>query len=160
MCSLLKRIVMVTLLQVESDCPTRERVGWTGDAQATAETAFRTLDVASFYTKWLQDLQDAQHANGALSSTIPFAKHVPPVDPSWPTFYAQCLRLMYRYAGDLRIVERHYSNLKRSVRVPTPRRSQRGKAAVFLACVLLLRSILTSHQHTCTYQTTARGSLD
>ena len=109
------RTLTSNMHSVESDCPTRERVGWTGDAQATAETAFRTLDVASFYTKWLQDLQDAQHSNGALSSTVPFAKHTPPVDPSWPTFYAQCLRLMYKYAGDLRVVERHYQNVKRYV---------------------------------------------
>jgi hypothetical protein len=59
------------------------------DAQATAETAFRSLDMASFYMKWMQDMQDAQHPNGALSSTIPYAKHIPPVDPSWPTVYPQ-----------------------------------------------------------------------
>jgi hypothetical protein len=41
---------------VESDCPTRERVGWTGDSQATAESAFRALSVGSFYTKWMVSL--------------------------------------------------------------------------------------------------------
>ena len=32
-------------------------------------------------------MHDAQQDDGALSSTIPYAKHVPPVDPSWPTAY-------------------------------------------------------------------------
>jgi hypothetical protein len=50
--------------------------------------------MASFYTKWLQDIDDAQLADGGISSTVPYAKHFPPVDPSWPTFYAQALRLM------------------------------------------------------------------
>jgi alpha-L-rhamnosidase len=85
------RSLLSNMHSVESDCPTRERVGWTGDSQATAETAVRNLDMLGFYAKWLQDYEDAQcpgkpgcpggNDHGALSSTIPFAKHVPPVDP-------------------------------------------------------------------------------
>jgi len=45
------RSLLSNMHSVESDCPTRERVGWTGDAQATAETAALHLNMASFYTK-------------------------------------------------------------------------------------------------------------
>eukprot|EP00041_Stephanoeca_diplocostata_P026218 m.701245 g.701245 ORF g.701245 m.701245 type:complete len:1133 (+) comp22912_c0_seq3:114-3512(+) len=100
---------------VQSDCPTRERVGWTGDAQATAETAFRTLEVGSFYTKWLQDMRDAQLESGGLSSTVPYAKHVPPVDPSWPTAFPQLVRLMYTYYGDLDVVADNFDAVRRYV---------------------------------------------
>ena len=106
------RTLLNNMHSVESDCPTRERVGWTGDGQATAETAFRTLDVASFYEKWMQDMEDAMGGDGAISSTVPFAKHVPPVDPTWTSIYPQLARLMYLYTGDTLIVERHYANLK------------------------------------------------
>ena len=110
------RSLLSNMHSVESDCPTRERVGWTGDSQATAETAVRNLGMRGFYAKWLQDYEDAQCTGvnkgdkgwkpgcpgpvgapsdlGALSSTIPFAKHVPPVDPSWPTSYCQIAMLM------------------------------------------------------------------
>jgi hypothetical protein len=104
------RSLLSNMHSVESDCPTRERVGWTGDSQATAETAVRNLDMLGFYAKWLQDYEDAQcpgkpgcpggNDHGALSSTIPFAKHVPPVDPSWPTSYCQIAMLLYRYSGE------------------------------------------------------------
>lgn len=106
------RSLLSNMHSVESDCPTRERVGWTGDAQGTAEVAVLQLHMASFYTKWLQDMQDAQLPGGGLSSTVPYAKHYPPVDPSWPTAYPQIARLLYRYYGDLRVVQTHYDSIK------------------------------------------------
>ena len=41
------RSLLGNMHSVESDCPTRERVGWTGDSQATAETAVMNLDVSA-----------------------------------------------------------------------------------------------------------------
>jgi len=49
---------------------------------------------------------------GSLSSTVPYAKHLPPVDPTWPSNYAQELRLLHEYNNDLRIVIEHYGPLK------------------------------------------------
>jgi hypothetical protein len=49
---------------------------------------------------------------GSLSSTVPFAKHPPPVDPTWPSNYAQELRLLHVYNNDLRVIVEHYASLK------------------------------------------------
>ena len=44
-------------LDVPTDCPQRdERLGWTGDAQVFSRTAAFNMDVAGFFTKWLQDV--------------------------------------------------------------------------------------------------------
>ena len=48
----------------------------------------------SFWAKWVQDMGDAIQDDGGLSSTIPYAKHVPPVDPTWPTIFPQLLNLL------------------------------------------------------------------
>ena len=72
----------------------------------------RNLHMGSFYTKWLQDHQDAQLENGGVSSTIPYAKHFPPVDPSWPTSYAQLTHLLWQYYNDTDIVARHYPSIR------------------------------------------------
>lgn len=50
------RSLLSNMHSVESDCPTRERVGWTGDSQATAETAAMNLDMRGFWAKWLQGM--------------------------------------------------------------------------------------------------------
>ena len=125
------RSLLSNMHSVESDCPTRERVGWTGDSQATAETAVMNLDMRGFWAKWLQDYEDAQcpgkpgcpggSDHGALSSTIPFGKHTPPVDPSWPTSYCQETMLLYKYFGDESVMRDRFDSIQRYVDyLPTP----------------------------------------
>ena len=60
-------------------------------------------------------MRDATGPDGALSSTVPFAKHLPPVDPTWPTAYPQLVRLMWLYNADRRCIEKHMPTLKRYV---------------------------------------------
>lgn len=59
-------------LDVPTDCPTRERLGWTGDAQIFFDTAASLMDVASFYRKWLRDVRDAQDKTGKVSAVVPY----------------------------------------------------------------------------------------
>lgn len=60
-------------LDVPTDCPTRERLGWTGDAQIFFDTAAYLMDVASFFRKWLRDLRDAQAKSGKVSAVAPYS---------------------------------------------------------------------------------------
>lgn len=58
---------------VPSDCPHRERLGYTGDGQLTAETAMLLLDTKELYRKWYQDILDSQGAEtGHIPHTAPF----------------------------------------------------------------------------------------
>jgi alpha-L-rhamnosidase len=59
-------------LDVPTDCPTRERLGWTGDAQIFFDTAAYLMDVSGFYRKWLRDLQDNQKKSGKVSAVAPY----------------------------------------------------------------------------------------
>lgn len=54
-----------------TDTPTYEKNGWTGDAQASAGAAARSLDVARVWTKWLADFRDAQAPSGELPEIVP-----------------------------------------------------------------------------------------
>ncbi|MBT3296198.1 MAG: family 78 glycoside hydrolase catalytic domain [Verrucomicrobia bacterium] len=59
-------------LEVPTDCPQRdERLGWTGDAQVFIRTAICNMDVAAFFTKWMNDLLDAQTPDGAFPNVAP-----------------------------------------------------------------------------------------
>ncbi len=58
---------------IPSDCPHRERLGYTGDGQLTAETAMLLLDTKELYRKWYQDILDSQGAEtGHIPHTAPF----------------------------------------------------------------------------------------
>lgn len=87
------RALASNMHSIMSDCPTRERVGWTGDAAATLRAAALRLDTASFHSKWAIDMVQSQGPDGSLPSTIPYAKHLPPVDPSWPTVFPRIAEL-------------------------------------------------------------------
>ena len=58
---------------IPADCPHRERLGYTGDGQLTAETAMLLLDAKELYRKWYQDILDSQGAEtGHIPHTAPF----------------------------------------------------------------------------------------
>jgi alpha-L-rhamnosidase len=48
---------------IASDCPHRERSGYTGDGQVACPTVMHTYDARNFYHKWVQDMLDAQDIN-------------------------------------------------------------------------------------------------
>lgn len=54
-----------------TDCPTRERHGWSGDAQIFCPTASFLFDYLPFAKKYLNDLYDWQKKNGCLPQIAP-----------------------------------------------------------------------------------------
>ena len=76
---LLNRFVEATVwstkgnsLDIPTDCPTRERHGWTGDAQIFFETANYLFDYAAFSRKYLNDVYDWQKKDGRLPQIAPY----------------------------------------------------------------------------------------
>ena len=58
-------------LDIPTDCPTRERHGWTGDAQLFFKTASYLFNFAPFAKKYLNDVFDWQKKNGRLPHIAP-----------------------------------------------------------------------------------------
>ena len=54
-----------------TDCPTREKRGWTGDSQLTSGGAALNFDALGFYGNWLQVMADHQAVNCALHTAAP-----------------------------------------------------------------------------------------
>ncbi len=58
---------------VPSDCPHRERLGYTGDGQITCETVMHMFDARGMYRKWMRDIVDGQNIKtGRVQNTAPF----------------------------------------------------------------------------------------
>ena len=56
---------------IPTDCPQRERAGWTGDWQVFAPTAAYLYDVLAFTRKWLGDVTLDQRADGCVANMSP-----------------------------------------------------------------------------------------
>lgn len=59
------------LFYMPTDCPTREKFGWTNDAQASAEQMLTDFETEKMFEKWLIDIYDAQRDDGALPGVVP-----------------------------------------------------------------------------------------
>jgi alpha-L-rhamnosidase len=58
-------------LAIPTDCPQRERAGWTGDLQIFAPAATRNMKVSSFLTRWLNNVRLDQEPDGLVPVVVP-----------------------------------------------------------------------------------------
>ncbi|MGR3660952.1 MAG: family 78 glycoside hydrolase catalytic domain [Paracoccaceae bacterium] len=96
-------------LSVPMDCPQRdERLGWTADGQVFAPTAAYNMDIQAFFTKWLDDIVDAQSDEGAFPDVAPRANSRNDGAPAWGDAGVILPLLLYQTYGDTRILDRMY----------------------------------------------------
>ena len=100
-------------LDVPTDCPQRdERLGWTGDAQVFAPTACFNVDAATFYTKWLRDLEADQDADGSIPHVIPnILGHGGAT--GWADAGIMIPWAMYLDYGDVSVLKNQYESMKK-----------------------------------------------
>lgn len=110
------RTQKANFLEVPTDCPQRdERLGWMGDAQIYARTASYNADVAAFFTKWVDDVREAQRDSGAYPdyAPYPYAHGAPGAThgTAWTDAGVIVPYTMWKVYGDMRIVERHWESM-------------------------------------------------
>jgi alpha-L-rhamnosidase len=96
-------------ISIPTDCPQRdERLGWTGDAEVFVRAATYNADVAAFYTKWLVDLHDDQHPDGAVPDVAPQVVAMGAGTPAWADAGTVCPWTIWQVYGDTRLAARHF----------------------------------------------------
>jgi len=100
-----------------TDCPQREKNGWTGDAHIASETGLYNFDGITVYEKWLADHRDEQQPNGVLPSIIPTDGwgYEWGNGPDWTSTIAIIPWNLYLFYGDTKALADCYDNLKRYV---------------------------------------------
>lgn len=100
-----------------TDCPQREKNGWTGDAHIAIEVGLYNFDGITVYEKWLADHRDEQQPNGVLPAIIPSSGwgYQWANGPDWTSTIAIIPWNIYLFYGDSRLLELCYDNIKRYV---------------------------------------------
>ncbi len=100
-----------------TDCPQREKNGWTGDGQIAVETGLYNFDGITIYEKWLADHRDEQQPNGILPAIIPTGGwgYEWANGPDWTSSIAIIPWNIYLFYGDSRLLMDTYDNIKRYV---------------------------------------------
>ena len=100
---------------IPTDCPHREKNGWSGDAQVAAELGLTYYGSEAAYTRWMLDFQAIQADDGKLPCIVPTGgygfNHQD--GPAWEIAYLMIPWHIYEYRGDRRILALHYENYKR-----------------------------------------------
>ncbi|MDR1592884.1 MAG: glycoside hydrolase family 78 protein [Prevotellaceae bacterium] len=100
-----------------TDCPHREKNGWTGDANYAVDLGLFNFDGVTVYEKWMADHQDEQQPNGLLPNIIPTSGWGLDwaTGPDWTGSVAIVPWAVYEFYGDSRLLENMYDNIKRYV---------------------------------------------
>ncbi len=111
------RALLTNYVHLPMDCPHREKNGWTADAMLSSFHGLYNLDIIESYKKWLDDVVDCQRANG----------HIPCIAPTslwgyawgsgvtWDAALFVMPWNMYRFTGDISIVERYYPAMEKYI---------------------------------------------
>ncbi len=105
------------LMGYPTDCPQREKNGWTGDGHFAIETALYNYDGITVYEKWLADHRDEQQPNGVLPDIIPTGGWGYGTDNGldWTSTIAIIPWNIYLFYGDSKLLYDCYDNIKRYV---------------------------------------------
>lgn len=103
-------------VEVPTDCPQRdERLGWMGDAQAYIRTSTYNADVASFFTKWMDDVVESQRSFGAYPDYAPYPMTHGGAGKSfgsgWTDAGIICPWTIWKVYGDTRMLERMWDSM-------------------------------------------------
>lgn len=102
---------------VPTDCPHREKNGWTGDASIASELAQYCFENTAAYEKWLRDLCDSQLPSGDVCCIIPTSGwgFVWGNGPAWDSALPVIAWNLWCYRGDRRVLDAIYPTLRRYV---------------------------------------------
>nr|WP_238386367.1 family 78 glycoside hydrolase catalytic domain [Streptococcus sp. S784/96/1] len=103
------------MLSIPTDCPQRERVGWTGDMQVFAPASTFYLNTNAFIQRWLKNVRIGQHENGEVVDYSPTPKDAK--DSSFTGSYSSAgwgdaiimvPWTLYERFGDKKVLEDNY----------------------------------------------------
>ena len=117
---------------IPTDCPTRERAGWTGDAGAFAPTAVYLMDCYPVLRKWLGECRLAQKEDGLVQNIAPvnnsgsMISNMLQGSAGWGDACVLVPWALYEAYGDKTILEENYDMMCRWLRF-TEKRAQKTR---------------------------------
>ncbi len=110
------------------DCPHREKNGWTGDAQLSAEQFLINLTAEDTLKEWLFSIRKAQNEKGALPGIVPTGGWG--FDwgngPAWDAVLTELPYRLWQYRGDKEALEQNAHSIFRYIAYLTTRVDERG----------------------------------
>lgn len=113
---------------IPSDCPHREKNGWTGDAMFACETGLWSFDMAQNYDHFLQIVADSQRPTGQLPGMVPTAGwgYNWGSGPVWDSVLFELPYQIWRFSGDTAAAEKYYPYMLKYIDYIISRKNSKG----------------------------------
>lgn len=96
------------------DCPQRnERQPWLGDRTTGAYGESFIFDNVRLYSKWLNDIEQAQKPDGSIPDVAPAFWRYYGDNVTWPGTYITVADMLYHQFGDQETIKSHYPSMKK-----------------------------------------------
>lgn len=117
-----------------TDCPQREKNGWTGDASASAEHMIMTIGAEKSWREWLNNIRLAQKPDGMLPGIVPTDSwgYEWGNGPAWDSVLFNLPYMAYKYRGETEIIKENAGAMLRYLEYISRRRNEKGLVAVGL----------------------------
>ncbi len=114
-----------------TDCPQREKNGWTGDTFLSAEQLLYNFDCAKSLKEWLCNIRKAQTDAGALPGIVPTAGwgYVWGNGPAWDGVLIEAPYQIYRFTGDTEVIAQNADAIVKYCHYVRGKRNERGLVA-------------------------------
>ncbi|MBQ6421648.1 MAG: family 78 glycoside hydrolase catalytic domain [Clostridia bacterium] len=109
-----------------TDCPQREKNGWTGDAQLSAEHMLTTIRCRDSLIEWLRNVRRAQREDGCLPGIVPTNHWGYDLGPSWDAVITELPYQIYVQTGDLQAVKENAAAMLRYLHYAAGQREADG----------------------------------
>ncbi len=103
------------LFYIPTDCPQREKNGWTADASLSSEQFLYNLDCVETLREWLRNVCKAQRENGMLPGIVPTTGwgYAWGNGPAWDSVIVEMPYQLYRFTGDREIIRENITAILR-----------------------------------------------
>ena len=101
---------------IPTDCPQRdERQGWLGDRAMGSKGESFIFNNGNLYSKWMQDIEDAQRNDGALPDVAPSYWPIYSDNVTWPGAYLIISNMLYDQYANIEPIRKHYDSFRKWV---------------------------------------------
>lgn len=122
------------IMYVPTDCPHREKNGWTADISLSAEHILMNMTAENTLAEWMRNVSKAQRDNGELPGIVPTA--------GWgfewgngPVWDSVCVYLpyyVYKYTGNTEIIKESLGTISKYLDYIASKRDERGLVEIGL----------------------------
>lgn len=109
-----------------TDCPHREKNGWTGDAQVSAEQMLMAFSCENNLREWLCNLRLSMKENGELPGIVPTTGWGYGLGPAWDAALIEIPYQIWRQRGETAIIRENAAAILRYLHYLSVRRSKKG----------------------------------